>query len=364
MSSDALERWLASDVHDPSDFPKSASALRDLDASLRCNICGELYNAPVTLTCGHCFCSVCVREAIQVKAECPTCRKQTNESHIRSNPQIEAAVDGWKSSRALVLRLCLEEETRHNAPPFTTKAAAESRKKRKLSPDSASNSTTPEVSAGRTDGSTSSSQEVTVIDSEELVDCPMCTKRVQMKRINTHIDSGCRSPLRSDDERPRSKGAQKNAWSKILDRKGKGKERDDDWTPVPKASYQVLKDKQVKDLLIDQQLPTTGDRNAWIARHQRWVLIWNANLDQQPKQRKTISELRIELKRWEETRSKAKKAPEVDSAAAYEIANKAQFDRLIAAARPKKSGKIPRQSVHSPDDDYSSTKENDVIVLD
>src|SRR5215471_15455395 len=56
----SLSTLLASEIPHPSDFPppQFAPGLRALDSSLRCNICGELYEAPVTLACGHCFCSV------------------------------------------------------------------------------------------------------------------------------------------------------------------------------------------------------------------------------------------------------------------------------------------------------------------
>lgn len=52
--------FLDADVPDPTDFPPQAEApgLRTLDGSFRCDICGELYDAPVTIICGHCFCSV------------------------------------------------------------------------------------------------------------------------------------------------------------------------------------------------------------------------------------------------------------------------------------------------------------------
>ena len=42
-------------------------------------------------------------------------------------------------------------------------------------------------------------------------------------------------------------------------------------TPLPKASYSVLKDKQIRDLLATQELPTAGDRSQLIARHERSV---------------------------------------------------------------------------------------------
>lgn len=48
------------EVQDPTDFPASTDApgMRELDGSLRCRICGELYTAPMSLVCGHSFCSL------------------------------------------------------------------------------------------------------------------------------------------------------------------------------------------------------------------------------------------------------------------------------------------------------------------
>lgn len=51
---------LAATVSDSTDFPDIATApgLRTLDSTLRCPICCELFSGPVTLRCGHCFCSL------------------------------------------------------------------------------------------------------------------------------------------------------------------------------------------------------------------------------------------------------------------------------------------------------------------
>jgi len=42
-------------------------------------------------------------------------------------------------------------------------------------------------------------------------------------------------------------------------------------TPLPKASYTVLKEKQIRDLLAAYDLTTSGDRSQLIARHERSV---------------------------------------------------------------------------------------------
>lgn len=56
----ASNPFLTAEVSDPSDFPETSKApgLRTLDTSLRCTICKESFDAPVTLPCGHCFCSM------------------------------------------------------------------------------------------------------------------------------------------------------------------------------------------------------------------------------------------------------------------------------------------------------------------
>jgi len=56
MPTSNVQVLLAQDIPDPTDF--SATDLRQLDASFRCTICGEFFDAPISLACGHCFCSL------------------------------------------------------------------------------------------------------------------------------------------------------------------------------------------------------------------------------------------------------------------------------------------------------------------
>lgn len=58
MNSNKLSTLLAQDIPDPTDFPKEASSLAHLDTAVRCQICSNFLDGPVTLSCGHCFCSV------------------------------------------------------------------------------------------------------------------------------------------------------------------------------------------------------------------------------------------------------------------------------------------------------------------
>jgi Zinc finger, C3HC4 type (RING finger) len=48
--------------------------------SLKCNICFEMFNNPVTLkNCGHTFCEICIN---QWKNNCPTCRSSIHNGYI------------------------------------------------------------------------------------------------------------------------------------------------------------------------------------------------------------------------------------------------------------------------------------------
>ena len=45
------------------------------------------------------FVKQCIRNYINEKSECPSCRKTANEGHLRVNPVMEEAVSAWKLAR-------------------------------------------------------------------------------------------------------------------------------------------------------------------------------------------------------------------------------------------------------------------------
>ncbi|KAL9189539.1 hypothetical protein ACHAXT_009214 [Thalassiosira profunda] len=89
--------------------------LSEFDLSMRCPICKELFNAPVSLyPCLHSFCSLCVRDhlkreytGMKRKADCPQCKAPVKfpgssdyEKGILPNQPLEVQVDAYKKCRS------------------------------------------------------------------------------------------------------------------------------------------------------------------------------------------------------------------------------------------------------------------------
>ncbi|GAA5947452.1 hypothetical protein JCM3765_001683 [Sporobolomyces pararoseus] len=103
------------DLDDPLDF--TFPPLQSLDSSLRCQICHELFTAPVILaTCSHTFDSLCLRNHLREIKKCPQCSLEANEDRIRRNLIVEELVNNWKKSRSHLISL---ETTASTAPSPT-----------------------------------------------------------------------------------------------------------------------------------------------------------------------------------------------------------------------------------------------------
>ncbi|KAK1219853.1 E3 ubiquitin-protein ligase rad18 [Marasmius sp. AFHP31] len=253
---------------------------------------------------------------------------------------MEEAVSAWKDARSFVLELMAKAE----AP---TPVSEPPNKKRKRSND-------PE-------------SEPLHQQSDDSVACPSCGKSVKLDEINAHLDRSCKDP------KPTGPSAKtKTQWENILGpksqvgnkAKGKGRERENrdsgDDEPLPKKSYGVLRDKAIRELLFEHDLPTGGDRNTLIARHQQWVILYNANLDKSEKLRKSLDALRRDLTHWE-TQQKNRLKREIGDPEEYQRQNQSEFARLVAAARPK-------QPVSTTADDVGGlqgdSRGKDIIIVD
>lgn len=346
-----LDQLLAAPVPDPTDFPAQAIApgLRQLDGALRCTICGELFDGPVSVSCGHSFCSGCIRATMATKQECPICRHSANEGSLRVNIQVEDIVTAWKAARPYMLKLAKEDEQAQTEEP-----AAGKKRKRGKERGSSRSPLSPERSA-RLKREPPADDDIEMIGSStppsadnepaysEPVDCPACHKRIKYGDADAHLGSDCKRFLYYPKSNSSSSSA---AWSKLLGSnadpgKARGKQKEDmKESSLPKVSYDTLKDKKIRELLADEKLPTTGDRSACVTRHKKWVMLYNANLDRSSANRKTRSQLQRELKKWEEdVKPRSSKKPAVEDAGAYVRTHSDDFKRLIEqarASRPKK----------------------------
>ena len=89
-----------SNITDPLDFKTTKiPQLFEIDSLLRCHICKEFLSAPMLTSCGHTFCSVCIRKYLIHTPKCPICAKELRESNLSRNVLLEQVVLSYRSVR-------------------------------------------------------------------------------------------------------------------------------------------------------------------------------------------------------------------------------------------------------------------------
>ena len=69
---------------------------------LRCPICLDSVSMPTLTPCGHRFCEPCIRTALGIKLECPTCRRPISSHRaLRADSQLAAAAGSELPARSL-----------------------------------------------------------------------------------------------------------------------------------------------------------------------------------------------------------------------------------------------------------------------
>lgn len=183
-----------------------ASAMEALQAALLCRVCCGMPTAAMLVkSCGHHFCSLCIRRWMDGNTLCPVCRGPLDEL-IRLR---------------LVDDLALAFEA---IPPVPVQQeqTKEIRDESKQPPG--------------------------------FVQCPICSDVFQQHKIEAHAELCLLRPSKS--EKPVEQQARLAA-----------------------VAYNLLSDKQVRQLLQEHTLSTKGKRADLIRRHKEFVARYNANLD-------------------------------------------------------------------------------------
>ncbi|OCF42558.1 DNA repair protein rad18 [Kwoniella heveanensis CBS 569] len=343
---------LLSALDEPAPFPSQYPQLRRLDRSMVCQICKEPFTGPVTISCGHSFCSACIRSSLEVMKKCPSCNETVTEGSIRRNRALEEMVDAWEESRPTLIDLA-QPPRKRPAPPETShsKASLSSGVKRaRLSPTGSANAS-GSASGSRSGSPTKSSRanDVVVEETDENEDdvleltendeapCPLCQATMPISSIPLHIEKGCPPPK----AKPKSngvlgKGNQKADWKKVFSGQGLGgKTKEVEMKRITKPNYALSSPADLRAILSEYSLPTTGDKPTLQSRLQEWIILFNSNLD--TSHPSSLSALRAKLAESESSkrRDKEKGKDEVvnqlaskDGLAKYASVKKSEFERL------------------------------------
>lgn len=428
---------LMDDVTDPTDWKDDFEILRNLDASLRCDLCFDIYTSPVSIkSCHHTFCSTCIRTHINQSGNsgsfCPKCRQtKAYDSELIPQPVLEITALEWKKARSFLARLQVEHDQPRQRQTTPQVAESSSSAKRLQSGQNGDHDleeyvagTSPRRSKRiKTDGRSTSlvetpagsrSSPLTIDDDEEeddhiegmdddddggsratgtartqamkddddeyvdgvqssrsspskrraheppppppmdanrelkaddLVQCPICSHKFTVTALNRHLDSAAcypGFPEPSPEDRglvSKPKKTTTSAWfthqsSTNATPTSEGSASMTNEKRLVRPQYNLRSERELRKLLEEAGLPTTGDREKLVERHRQWINIWNANLDS-TKARRTAGQLRRDLAAWERTRTTAKDhSAHVDKQKTTWVkSNKSQFDELIQKAK-------------------------------
>jgi E3 ubiquitin-protein ligase RAD18 len=94
----------SSNVSDSTDWIGTPLAvLEHVDSALRCQVCKDFYKTPMTTSCLHTFCSICIHRCLASDGQCPACRTKDQASKLKSNWVLEQVVDAFKHARPVAL---------------------------------------------------------------------------------------------------------------------------------------------------------------------------------------------------------------------------------------------------------------------
>ena len=190
---------------------------------------------------------------------------------------------------------------------------------------------------------------------DDLVSCPICSRSVLAKKLNSHIDANCNTDIYHTQPKLLSETSSSHLLPLFM-KNCEPKQKPAAMATQRKAAvvYNFLTDAKIRRLLADEGLPTNGDKSTIIKRHKEWILRYNSNLDL--KTPKPLNQLRKGLLEWERVSSEAAKASKGNSQPSV-VNNQelwisehmrnygGQFQELIDDLRKRKAAKTQKSSV-------------------
>ncbi|ELR09174.1 DNA repair protein rad18 [Pseudogymnoascus destructans 20631-21] len=284
------------DVPDPTDWKGTAlQGFAAVESPMRCQVCKEFMTTPMMTSCGHTFCSLCIRRCLANDGLCPACRTPDQELKLRANKCMGEVIESFKQIRGPALEIA-------RMPPVLSDPVSQKRKR------DASISNSQDLEKRRTRSSTriasqeplESPMEATYIEQSDgasedgLVACPICSARMKEFLVNGHIDTSCPAPP-SDH----SSSKPNNISNPSITTNFRLQRPTFEPTPLPTLNYSLLSDTNLRKKLKDLGISSIGNRPPLERRHREWVTLWNANCDSSKPRSK--AELLRDLETWERT---------------------------------------------------------------
>ena len=284
------------EVSDPSDWDNcKLPSLSNLDSFLRCQICKDFLNAPVLTSCGHVFCSICIRRTISNSNKCPLCLEETYESSLRKVLILDNIVKWFNNNRNDLLKnlsIDLVNDSQNDS--------------------SSDISVISELNGNgnvNVNGNEGKKEKEEVQDN--LVECPICGVFMTPDEIQgKHIDQCLKNPNGSTNrntKRTTSRSFFKNSSSSdesTTPKNTKKRQINIQLQPnsikrkhrIPNLDTSISTNK-LKEKLNYYKLPINGKRNELEQRMKEFINLYNANLDSI----NPVSDISLisKLKKWE-----------------------------------------------------------------
>lgn len=298
-----------SNITDPLDFKNTkVPKLFEIDSLLRCHICKEFLAAPMLTSCGHTYCSVCIRKYLIHTPKCPICAKELRESNLSRNVLLEQIVISYKSIREDLLKnleipkeKTSEKDTQNNGKGIDVDSSINVLDEEE--DDDVIIIDEPKKRKSEANGNIDNLFKKHKPQDKNTGTCPICNRVLPLDILQTtHIDS-CLSNPQPANPSPRSSSTHRDSTPAQSSTPGspspyfQPKENISNLKKLTKLDYSSLSDAKLKQRLSKLELPITGSRNQLETRYNEYLILWNANCDSVvPKNAKI---LRKQLAQWE-----------------------------------------------------------------
>ncbi|RIA88747.1 hypothetical protein C1645_806621 [Glomus cerebriforme] len=238
-------------------------ALSELESELKCSVCKDFYDVPMSSKCQHTFCAECAKFDYNNKKTglcCPTCGYSfTSFTQFYKNTLIEDLIKEYKSNRESIAHLyALGKQAEER----------ECREEKEGSIKATNSNSNCNFNSSPFGGTTKS-------------------KCASEKSIHKNDNDGNGQKRKRTDDND----------NKLLPLNKNIRTSNNQLCKKPKIAYGLMNEKKLKNLLKEEGLPAYGSKNEMIARHSYFINLYNSNVDATiPKSK---GELLRDMKKWE-----------------------------------------------------------------